>query len=128
LTSPELYTVKNDLKKFEGGSTLFMDIPPEVTKKTLLHSFSDLLMEDFVTIAKHDPLDIPTGIPLIDAEGETTEKSTDEEFEKRVFKNLDKDLLVEPELNELVSDQSDKDEKESGRVLRPQNKKVTFKQ
>jgi hypothetical protein len=40
-------------------------------------------------------LDIPTGIPLIDAEGETNEKSTDEEFERRVFQNLDKDLLVE---------------------------------
>jgi hypothetical protein len=71
-----------------------MDIPLEVTK-TLLHSFLGLLMEDFVTIAKHDTLDIPIGIPLIDAESETTEKSTDEEFERRVFQNLDKDLLVE---------------------------------
>jgi hypothetical protein len=47
----------------------------------------DLLMEDFVTIAKRDPLDIPIGIPLIDAESETTEKSTDEEFERRVIQN-----------------------------------------
>jgi hypothetical protein len=118
--------IKNDLKKFEGGSTLFMDIPPEVTK-TLLHSFSDLLTEDFVTIAKHDPLDIPTGIPLLDADSENTEKSTDEEFERRVFQNLDKDLLVEPESNEIGSDDSDEDEQESGRVLRPRTKKVTFK-
>jgi hypothetical protein len=117
---------KNDLKKFEGGSTLFMDIPPEVTK-TLLHSFSDLLTEDFVTIAKHDPLDIPTGIPLLDADSENTEKSTDEEFERRVFQNLNKDLLVEPESNEIGSDDSDEDEQESGRVLRPRTKKVTFK-
>jgi hypothetical protein len=101
---------KNALEKYEENSTLFMDIPLEVTK-TLLHSFLDLLMEDCVTIAKHDTLDIPTGIPLIDEEGETKEKSTDEEFERRVFQNLDIDLLVEPELKELGSDNSDKPSK-----------------
>ncbi len=60
-------------------------------------------------------------------ESENTEKSTDEEFERRVFQNWDKDLLIEPESNEIGSDDSDEDEQESGRVLRPRTKKVTFK-
>ncbi len=44
-----------------------------------------------------------------------------------MFQNLDKDLLIEPESNEIGSDDSDEDEQESGRVLRPRTKKVTFK-
>ena len=119
---------KNDLKKFDGGSTLFMDIPTEVTK-TLLHSFTDLLSEDFATIAKYDALDIPTGIPLMDEENiDAPDASSDEEFEKRVLQNLDKDILLEPEAIELHSDDSDEDDPEKPIVTRSRSRKVTFQQ
>jgi len=55
----------NDLKVYKGGSPLFKDLPPEISK-ILLHSFTDLLASDLTTITKFDNLDIPTGIQLYD--------------------------------------------------------------
>jgi hypothetical protein len=45
----------NDLKKFEGGSELFKDLPEEVLH-ILLNKFQDLLQCDFATIARYDTL------------------------------------------------------------------------
>ena len=55
----------DDLKLYKGGSPLFNDIPPEISK-VLLHSFSELLDSDFTTITKYDNLSLPTGIQLYD--------------------------------------------------------------
>ena len=103
-----------------------MDVPTEVTK-TLLHSFTDLSSEDFATIAKYNTLDIPTGIPLMDEENtDAPDASSDEEFEKRVLQNLDKDILLEPEAIELHSDDSDEDDPENPIMTRSRSRKVTF--
>jgi hypothetical protein len=48
----------NDLKKFEGGSELFKDLPEEVLH-ILLNKFQDLLQCDFATIARYDTLELP---------------------------------------------------------------------
>ena len=55
----------DDIKRYKGTDPIFSTLPPEVTK-VLLHDFRDLIDTDFKIILKHDPLDLPTGIPLID--------------------------------------------------------------
>ena len=57
----------NDLKKFEGGSELFKDLPKEVLE-VLVHKFQDLLQSDFATIARFDTLELPNALPLHDLE------------------------------------------------------------
>jgi hypothetical protein len=57
----------NDLKKFEGGSELFKDLPKEVLN-ILVHKFQDLLQSDFATIARFDTLELPNALPLHDLE------------------------------------------------------------
>jgi hypothetical protein len=57
----------NDLKKFEGGSELFKDLPKEVLQ-ILVHKFLDLLQSDFATIARFDTLELPNALPLHDLE------------------------------------------------------------
>jgi hypothetical protein len=57
----------NDLKKFEGGSELFKDLPEEFLK-ILLNRFQDLLQSDFATIARYDTLELPNALPLHDLE------------------------------------------------------------
>jgi hypothetical protein len=59
-----LYSM-DDLKKYQGTDPIFSTLPPEVNK-VLLHDFRDLIDSDFKTILQHDPLDLPTGIPLVD--------------------------------------------------------------
>ncbi len=55
----------NDLKKFEGGSKFFKDLPKEVLN-VLLINFRDLLQSDFTTIMKFDTLALPNALPLHD--------------------------------------------------------------
>jgi hypothetical protein len=57
----------NDLKKFEGGSKLFKDLPKEVLQ-VLIHKFQDLLQSDFATIVRYDTLELPHALPLHDLE------------------------------------------------------------
>ena len=59
-----LYSM-DDIKLYKGTDPIFSTLPPEVTK-VLLHGFRELIDTDFKIILKHDPLDIPTGIPLLD--------------------------------------------------------------
>jgi hypothetical protein len=59
-----LYSM-DDLKLYKKTDPLFSSLPPEVNK-VLLHDFQDLIVSDYLTLLKHDPLDVPTGIPLID--------------------------------------------------------------
>ena len=62
----------DDLKRYDGGSPLFKDLPPEISR-VLLHSFTDLLESDLSTITQHDNLSIPTGIQLFDPLDSTKE-------------------------------------------------------
>jgi hypothetical protein len=55
----------DDLKKYQGTDPIFSTLPPQVNK-VLLHDFRDLIDTDFKIILQHDPLDLPTGIPLVD--------------------------------------------------------------
>jgi hypothetical protein len=59
-----LYSM-DDLKKYQGTDPIFSTLPPQVNK-VLLHDFRDLIDTDFKIILQHDPLDLPTGIPLVD--------------------------------------------------------------
>jgi Reverse transcriptase (RNA-dependent DNA polymerase)/RNase H-like domain found in reverse transcriptase/Integrase zinc binding domain len=59
-----LYSM-DDLKLYKGTDPLFSSLPPEVNK-VLLHDFQDLIESDYITLLKHDPLDVPTGLQLID--------------------------------------------------------------
>jgi hypothetical protein len=53
----------NDIKKYEGGNKYFESLPKEV-KNILVYKFEELLNEDFCTLAKIDPLNLPEGITL----------------------------------------------------------------
>ena len=55
----------DDLKKYEGNSPLFANIPKEISR-VLLHDFQELLQSDLSTITEHDSLEIPSGIDLFD--------------------------------------------------------------
>jgi len=72
----------DDLKLYKGGSPLFQNLPPEISK-VLLHSFTDLLDSDLTTITKHDDLSLPTGIQLYDPLSPNDEKLLDQEEHDR---------------------------------------------
>jgi hypothetical protein len=65
----------NDIKRFEHTSPMFRALPTEVSK-ILLHDFRNLLESDLSTIAKFDPLSIPTGIQLFEDTEEIEEDDT----------------------------------------------------
>jgi hypothetical protein len=84
-----LYSM-DDLKKYQGTDPIFSTLPPEVNK-VLLHDFRDLIDTDFKTILQHDPLDLPTGIPLVD----TVDPDMPDNSEIFTDKDKDKHLRYE---------------------------------
>jgi hypothetical protein len=56
---------KDDLKLYKGTDPIFATLPPQVNE-VLLHGFLELVDSDYVTLLKFDPLDVPTGLSLID--------------------------------------------------------------
>jgi hypothetical protein len=60
----------SDLKKFDGQSPLFNNLPVEVSR-VLIHKFNDLINTDLSIITQHDPLTIPTGIELFQQQSDT---------------------------------------------------------
>jgi hypothetical protein len=56
----------DDLNLHKGTDPLFSSLPPEVNK-VLLHGFQILIESDYITLLKHDPLDVLTGLQLIDS-------------------------------------------------------------
>lgn len=94
-----------DIKKYENHSPFFQDLPVEVTK-VLLHTFNDLISSDFSTLTQHDPLNIPSGLPLfkIDDEKQTVEDTED----KDIWENYT------PEINPVVADEIVPEEEERG--------------
>ena len=92
-----LYSM-DDIKLYKGTDPIFSTLPPEVTK-VLLHNFRDLIDTDFKIILKHDPLDLPTGIPLID----TVDPKIPDESEilnPKKPHNLPEEKLLDPVLEE----------------------------
>ncbi len=92
-----LYSM-DDIKLYKGTDPIFSTLPPEVTK-VLLHNFRDLIDTDFKIILKHDPLDLPTGIPLID----TVDPKIPDESEilnPKKPQNLPEEKLLDPVLEE----------------------------
>ena len=75
----------DDLKKYNGGSPLFSDLPVEISK-VLLHSFTDLLASDLTTITKYDNLDLPQGIQLYDpiAQSEDVQKDIEQHDKENI--------------------------------------------
>lgn len=66
----------DDLKRYDGRSPYFSNIPKEVAR-ALLHDFQDLLVSDLADISRHDKLDLPTGIKLFDPDEDYTVKNSD---------------------------------------------------
>lgn len=135
----------NDIKKYELHSPHFSELPAEVTK-VLLHTFDQLINVDFSTLTRHDPLELPTSLPLFEIEGETdkddqildTESwenyyplnpNIQDEFspEMDIIIGEDEDLTKDLQmLNNEINDDTDSEEEENSPryALR---KKVTFK-
>jgi hypothetical protein len=96
----------NDIKKYEHTSPLFRTLPTEVSK-ILLHDFRNLLESDLCTIAKYDPLSIPTGVQLFDTFEEELE---DKELEQNELKDFplptkqDKSSINGEEISTSVQD------------------------
>jgi hypothetical protein len=89
----------NHIKKYTGGSPLFLHLPPEVTN-VLLHKFTDLLASDLTKLTKFDPLDLPNGIPLHDLESGESLLPKDEDT---IESSKDEDPLVtDPDLTKLI--------------------------
>jgi hypothetical protein len=89
-----LYSM-DDVKKYDKTSELFQDIPKEIAR-VLLYDFTELLSEDFSTLLKYDPLEIPNGTPVTNnLKGKSFSKilaETDLENEETFLEELQKDL------------------------------------
>jgi hypothetical protein len=93
----------NDIKKFEHTSLIFRALPSEVSK-ILLHNFRNLLESDLSTIAKFDPLSIPTGIQLFEDVDELEENENDKKMgllDDSLPNDLNEPLQTEPSAIEL---------------------------
>jgi hypothetical protein len=94
----------NDLKKFEGGSELFKDLPEEVLR-VLINKFQDLLQSDFATIARYDTLELPNALPLHDLETGSPSKAP-----KTIDSTQDAPILgQDPDFLDLLSAQEKND-------------------
>lgn len=94
-----LYSM-DDVKKYDSTSPLFSDLPREVAK-VLLHDFTNLLSEDFLTLMKYDKLEIPHAIPITERRGAQKERGVDLEEE---FKKGLEDELIAKDIEELQRD------------------------
>ena len=93
----------DDLKKYNGGSPLFSDLPVEISR-VLLHSFTDLLASDLTTITKYDNLDLPRGIQLYDPIAQSEEVQKDiEQHEKENIPLFTKTENITTEINDEFS-------------------------
>ena len=93
----------DDLKKYNGGSPLFSDLPVEISR-VLLHSFTDLLASDLTTITKYDNLDLPRGIQLYDPIAQSEEVQKDiEQHEKENIPLFTKTENMTTEINDEFS-------------------------
>lgn len=89
----------DDLKRYDGKSPLFANIPKEISR-VLLHDFQDLLESDISVITKHDPLDIPSGIELFEQDQfhptQDTNLGEENDISQQVEKPDPKRLFQEP--------------------------------
>jgi hypothetical protein len=89
-----------------------MDIPPEVNI-VLLHSFTNLLASDFTTLAKYDPVDVPTGIPLLHNEPKIDQNlETEEDYEQKFLESIEKTKLIQDPPDEDSGSENSNDEGE----------------
>jgi predicted transcriptional regulator len=92
----------NHIKKYKGGNPFFKDLPQEV-KNILVNKFSDLLADDLTTIARHDPMEVPDAIQLMDLEsGEPVKESGRDS--KLAEISEEKPLSDENEINNYLND------------------------
>jgi transposase InsO family protein len=115
----------DDVKKYDKSSPLFASLPKEVTE-IMLHSFADLLSDDFSTIMEYDKLEIPSGRPI----NRIKEKPKDIERanqEKNSLNSKDIDEEGEEISSEEEDNTKDNPDKWKGR-LRSHKKKVSFSQ
>jgi len=97
----------NDIKRYEHTSPMFRTLPTEVSK-ILLHDFRNLLESDLSTIAKFDPLSIPTGIQLFEDTEEIEEDDTVETMgltDESLPTDINDPLPQEP--TEIIADDND---------------------
>jgi hypothetical protein len=86
---------------------MFRTLPTEVSK-ILLHDFRNLLESDLSTIAKFDPLSIPTGIQLFEDTEEIEEDDTVETMgltDESLPTDINDPLPQEP--TEIIADDND---------------------
>jgi hypothetical protein len=89
----------SDLKKFDGQSPLFNNLPVEVSR-VLIHKFNDLINTDLSIITQHDPLTIPTGIELFQQQSDTGQT----DFEDIEKDNNDMELTDRQKYEKSMSD------------------------
>jgi hypothetical protein len=97
----------NEIKRFEHTAPMFRALPTEVSK-ILLHDFRNLLESDLSTIAKFDPLSIPTGIQLFEDNEEIEEDDTVETMgltDESLPTDINEPLLQEP--SEIILDNNE---------------------
>jgi hypothetical protein len=137
-----LYSM-DDVKKYDKNSDLFADIPRKVGE-VLLHDFTELLDNDFTTLMKYDPLNVPPETSVTKKYNEKLINVDENEDEKLAMEikheQIEKDLLeLKNEINlkesvpltdKLNSDSETESEEEPeswAERLRPRKGKVTFK-
>jgi hypothetical protein len=139
---------QDDVKRYDAQSELFKDIPPQISK-VLLHDFTNLMTEDFSTIVKYDPLNVPPGRPITlkpnnknnplkePEEGEDEDElryleGIQQEIFQRDLDELkeDKDIQTKlPEIQEKLDDSDEEDEQvEEPNWKNRLRKRVTFKE
>jgi len=98
----------DDLKKYEGKSPLFANIPKEISK-VLLHDFQDLLISDLAIITKNDSLTLPSGIALFNPDEHNLQLTHDTANEDRnvpqLFQNVSDEFEPEQDKNLIPADE-----------------------
>ena len=86
----------DDLKRYDGSSPLFANLPVEI-KRVLLHDFQNLLESDLSVITKNDTLEIPTGLKLFDPAEQNLSQESNPVVDKNKFSFIDVQDELEPE-------------------------------
>jgi len=93
----------DDIKKYEGKSPLFKDLPVEITR-ILLHDFKDLLESELLEIIRNDTLELPQGIELFQEESTFAENKEMADQEPEILADLSEENILD-EKHQLPPDE-----------------------
>jgi hypothetical protein len=113
----------DDLKLYQKSDPLFQELPQPV-QRVLLNDFSNFISEDFTTLMKFDPLDLPEGTQLTDTI-QPTESDNSDIFNNKYFAQVQDEILKEENNQPLPVAPENEDIELDEPVIKPELPKIT---